>query len=314
MRHYEPVGDVFLDFNHGSNGPDQSLEFSDIPGVTRAATSNEQAAEYQRGLDLHAGQAHTSYRYGGATHHREYFASLADEVICVRIRSKGATPVRFQCRLHRGNHQNPHRSLNGLFDSIHPVPSGQVLKAQIGGRGAIEVAMGVKIVLSGEGSVNVADDIEVIANKALIIIAAETTFRHTDIDSAVLDRLEAASERSWDNLLSRHVDLFKPLMLRSALTLSGNQKSGLPTDERLLKVKSGERDDDLIALLYQYSRYLLVSSSFSGLPANLQGIWNSDHQPIWGSKYTTNVNIEMNYWGAEVMYLTECHEPLLTFI
>ena len=174
--------------------------------------------------------------------------------------------------------------------------------------------MGVKIVISGGGSVNVADEIEVIANEAMIIIAAETTFRHADIDSAVLDRLEAASKRSWDELLSRHVDLFKPLMLRSALTLSGNHKSGLPTDERLLKVKSGERDDDLIALLYQYSRYLLVSSSFSGLPANLQGIWNPDHQPIWGSKYTTNVNLEMNYWGAEVMNLTECHEPLLAFI
>jgi alpha-L-fucosidase 2 len=313
MRHYEPMGDVFLDFNHGSNGPDQSLEFSDIPDVTRAPTSDEQAVDYQRGLDLHTGQAHASYSYGGATHHREYFASLADEVICVRIRTKGPNPVRFICRLHRGNHENPHRSLNGLFDSIRPVPSGLMLKAQLGGRGAIEAAMGVKVIVKGEGSVNVADEIEIVAHEAMIIIAAETTFRHTDIDSVVLDKLEAASKRSWDDLLSRHVDLFKPLMLRSTLALGGN-KSSLPTDARLQQVKSGERDDDLIALLYQYSRYLLVSCSYSGLPANLQGIWNPDHQPIWGSKYTTNVNLEMNYWGAEVMNLTECHEPLLSFI
>lgn len=265
------MGDVFLDFNHGSNGPDQSLGFSDIPDVTRATTSDEQAADHQRRLDLHTGQAHSSYSYGGATHHREYFASLADEVICVRIRKKGPDPVRFICRLHRGNHENPHRSLNGLFDSIRPIPSGLVLKAQLGGRGAIEAAMGVKVVIKGEGSVNVADEIEIVAHKAMIIIAAETTFRHADIDSVVLDKLEAASKRSWDDLLSRHVDLFKPLMLRSTLTLGGN-KSSLPTDARLRQVKSGERDDDLVALLYQYSRYLLISCSYSGLPANLQGI------------------------------------------
>jgi alpha-L-fucosidase 2 len=261
---------------------------------TRAATSNEQAGEYRRGLDLHTGQAYTSYRYSGATHHREYFASLVDEVICVRIRTKGPDLVRFTCRLHRGNHENPHRSLNGLFDSIHPVPSGLVLKAQLGGRGAIEAAMGVKIVVNGAGSVNVADEIEVTTHEAVIIIAAETTFRQADIDSTVLNRLEAASKLSWDELWSRHVDLFKPLMLRSSLTLGGSHKSETPTDARILQVKSGETDDDLIALLYQYSRYLLVSCSFSGLPANLQGIWNPDHQPIWGSKYTTNVNLEMN--------------------
>jgi len=103
-------------------------------------------------------------------------------------------------------------------------------------------------------------------------------------------------------------------MLRSSLTIGGSHKSETPTDARILQVKSGERDDDLIALLYQYSRYLLVSCSFSGLPANLQGIWNPDHQPIWGSKYTPNVNLEMNYWGAEVLNLSECHEPLLAFI
>jgi len=158
--------------------------------------------------------------------------------------------------------------------------------------------MGVKVIVNGAGSVNVADEIEVVAHEAVIIIAAETTSRHANIDSAVLDKLEAASKRSWDDLWSRYVNIFKPLMLRSALTLGGNSKSEMPTDERLLQVKSGEKDNDLIALLYQYSRYLLVSCSFSGLPANLRGIWNPDHQPIWGSKYTTNVNLEMNYWGG----------------
>jgi hypothetical protein len=88
-----------------------------------------------------------------------------------------------------------------------------VLKAKLGGRGAIRAAMGAKVVIKGEGSVNVSDEIETIAHEAMIITAAETTFRHADIDSVDLDKLEAASKRSWDDFWSQHVNLFKPLML-----------------------------------------------------------------------------------------------------
>jgi alpha-L-fucosidase 2 len=124
-----------------------------------------------------------------------------------------------------------------------------------------------------------------------------------------------AVDKPYAGLLSDHERDYQALFNRVSLDVGSNENEVLPTDERLEKVRKGEADPQLAALYFQFGRYLLMSSSRPGTqPANLQGIWNKDRLPAWGSKYTININTEMNYWPAEVTNLAECHEPLFDLI
>ena len=151
---------------------------------------------------------------------------------------------------------------------------------------------------------------------AVVLISGETSFRNPVADQAILSRLEFASRKSWAQLLKEHKERFTSLFDRVALELPDSENlSSLATDQRLARAKKeGLLDNGLIALMFAYGRYLLIASSLSGLPANLQGIWNPDHRPVWGSKFTININTEMNYWPAELCNLPECHEPLFDHV
>ena len=117
--------------------------------------------------------------------------------------------------------------------------------------------------------------------------------------------------RDYNVLLENHENDFHRLMSRVHLTIGDSEMNKIPTDERLKNVKEGGTDIDLASKIFQFGRYLLASSSRQGgQPANLQGIWNEEQSPPWGSKYTANINVEMNYWPAEVCNLSECHLPL----
>ena len=126
--------------------------------------------------------------------------------------------------------------------------------------------------------------------------------------------LRAASVKTYADLKAAHVAEHQRLFRRVRIDLGASPDSALPTDERLKKF-DGANDPALAALLFQFGRYVLISSSRAGTqPANLQGIWNKDMNPMWDSKYTTNINTEMNYWPAEVANLAECAEPLFRMI
>ncbi|MFB8188624.1 glycoside hydrolase N-terminal domain-containing protein [Microbacterium sp. NPDC055988] len=134
---------------------------------------------------------------------------------------------------------------------------------------------------------------------------------------AIEKALSAASSRSWKKLRSAHVEQVKSLMQRAKVEwgLTDDAVLALPMDRRLLRYGKGEADPTLEQTLYAYGRYLLLSSSKpGGLPANLQGLWNNSNQPAWASDYHTNINIQMNYWGAETADLPESHEALAAFI
>ncbi len=119
--------------------------------------------------------------------------------------------------------------------------------------------------------------------------------------------LDAAAEKDFSTLYRRHLDDFSNLMSRVHLQIGDAAMNEKPTDERLRSFRSGGTDNNLEALAFQFGRYILASSSREGgQPANLQGIWNEAVLPPWGSKYTTNINVEMNYWPAEVCNLSEC--------
>jgi alpha-L-fucosidase 2 len=164
-----------------------------------------------------------------------------------------------------------------------------------GGKGGISLAAGVKVIPFG-GSTELIGNTTLVkcAEEALILICADTTFREEDPVHSVLERLERVSARSWNELLTEHTKDYRELFDRVTLRIEGQ--------------------DDIVRF-FQFGRYLLIASSRPGsLPANLQGIWNEDFAPPWGSKYTININTQMNYWPALVTNLTECTEPLLTHL
>lgn len=156
------------------------------------------------------------------------------------------------------------------------------------------------------------------ADQVTLLIAGGTTFRSDDPEALCKQQLDAAALRSYAELLERHVADYRSLFDRVELSLSNGSEDKhieLPTDERLKRVQQGEDDPGLVSLYFQYGRYLLIACSRPGsLPANLQGIWNDSFLPPWDSKYTININAEMNYWLAENCNLAECHLPLFDLI
>ena len=159
------------------------------------------------------------------------------------------------------------------------------------------------------------------ANTAHIFLAAATTYREEDPQASSIERLKAAETMGYEKLRESHIRDYQTLFSRVNFRL-GDQSdlqaaAVVPTDKRMAQARQGKPDRSLAALYYQFGRYLLISCSRPGkkaLPANLQGIWNEKMAPTWGSKFTINVNAEMNYWHAETTNLSECHEPFLDFL
>src|SRR5581483_11717404 len=158
------------------------------------------------------------------------------------------------------------------------------------------------------------------ANSALLLLDIGTNFRRYedvsgDPEAITRAHLETAGKLSFEELKSRHIAEHQRLFRRVTFDLGATDAMKKPTDERLENFKNGADDPQLAALYFQWGRYLLISSSRPGTqPANLQGIWNDSTRPPWDSKYTININTEMNYWPAESTNLSECAEPLFSLI
>ncbi|MDQ0878632.1 alpha-L-fucosidase 2 [Paenibacillus sp. V4I3] len=180
-------------------------------------------------------------------------------------------------------------------------------------------------VLADEGEVSVSNQGELTVQgvqNAVLLITAATTYPSVDdpnrqrkLRDTCLSRIEAARLRGYTQLLERHIEDYQRLFHRVELKLGDPAESELPTDKRLERFRTGADDRGLVELFFQFGRYLLIASSRPGSqPANLQGIWNRELQPPWSSNFTTNINVQMNYWLAEICNLSECHEPLLKMI
>ncbi|KAL1875719.1 hypothetical protein VTK73DRAFT_9908 [Phialemonium thermophilum] len=335
LRHYEPLGDVYMTFGHGTDPAGHHVRTTGIVAFGNQHTGDPSRTPqgYKRQLDLRSGVVSVEYDYDGARFVREVFSSVVDEVLCASVQAHGK-PLRFAVRLDRGDHPEEDRAINRTFDELRLIEDdGHLLAGQMGGKGAVAFAMGVRVVVEGgRGKVDAKGfEIEVEADpdtRVLVLVAGETTYRNKDAESAVRARLDAvATKKTWNELRETHTRRFSELYGRVELKLAPppppaaekEEKSlptgpTVPTDKRVEAVRAGAIDNGLASLLFHYGRYLLISSSLSGLPANLQGIWNADAMPVWGSKYTININIQMNYWPAEVTNLSECHEPLFVFL
>jgi alpha-L-fucosidase 2 len=288
---YQPAGDLLLDFPHGG-----SVE------------------NYRRELNLDTAVATTSYTIDGVRYTREVFSSPVDQVIVVKLSSDKPGKIDFKASL-----ETPQKASVRVENGNTLVLDGRNGDAH-GIEGKLKFQVRANVVASG-GAVSKDDNSVQVkgADSAVILLATATSYKRFDDvsgDPEAIAKKQIASIRgkSHDQLLADHVAEHQRLFRRVALDLGGEAATKIPTDERIRRFP--DADDPQFAVLYfQYGRYLLISSSRPGSqPANLQGIWNDKMTPPWDSKYTININTEMNYWPAEPGNLAECVEPLVAML
>ncbi len=268
----------------------------------RFRSHSGETKNYMRVLDLETAVARVSYDIGTTHCEREMFASYPENAIIIRLTF--SEPSSFDCHFDRGifadavSGEEDHISL--CFDE---------------GKDGVSVAAVLRGSCDGTVRTVGADLCFEDASEATLVISAATTYREKDPLGYALSRTSDALAKPYESLKDEHISDYSSLFSRMSFELCGEVDNDIPTDERLGSVKDGAYDPILIEQYFQFGRYLLISSSREGsLPPTLQGIWNSEIDPPWGSKYTININTEMNYWPAEVCNLADCHEPLFELL
>lgn len=286
--HYEPLGDLFIDFDN----------------------QDGRKEDYERELDLEDAIVNVSYKTRGVSYRREMFSTAVRNVIVVRLTA--SQPGCISLRLHL--------SRSGAFDCTEPVePDTLMMGGTCGGEGGSMFRASLKASAEGGEIYPVGDHLVIDnADAVTLLITGRSSYHGDDPEKWCVETLANAAAVSYEQLRAEHIAEYQYLFKRVELSLGPTTDENiqeLPTDVRLQKMKDGYEDLGLISLYFQFGRYLLISSSRPGsLPANLQGIWNKDMFPAWDSKYTININTQMNYWPAEVCNLTECHQPLFDHI
>ncbi|MFO8012166.1 MAG: glycoside hydrolase family 95 protein [Phycisphaerae bacterium] len=267
----------------------------------------EQAARYRRSLDLDSGVARTEFTDRGARFVREVFASPADGVIAVRIACDEDGRVTFDAALSR-----PANATVAAAGPDRLVMKGRAANEGVRFEAQMQVLPEGGRVEAGETSLHVEA-----ADAATLLIAAATDYDGGDPHKTCETDLAAAAAKPYEALRKAHLAEHRRLFRRCTLDLGPADPAAarLPTDARLARVRDGALDPDLIDTYFQFGRYLLISSSRPGcMPANLQGLWAEKMKPPWNADYHVNINIQMNYWPAEVTNLAECHEPFFRLV
>jgi alpha-L-fucosidase 2 len=304
--------------------PVEQMKFQALADLVMDFHDKGPAANYRRALDLDTAIVTTNYERNGIRYTREVFSSPVDQVVVVRLTADRPGSISFTAQL-RGYRNETHSNYaTDYFRMDGDGPDGLVVRGKsadyLGVEGKLRYEARLKAVPEG-GALRVDwDELSIKnADAVTLLIAAATNFvSYKDVSGNPAARVDAVMKavagKTFDAIQAAHVKEHQRLFRRVSLDLPATSGSALPTDERL-KNADGMNDPALAALVFQFGRYLLVSSSRPGTqPANLQGIWNKDQNPMWDSKYTTNINTEMNYWPAEVGNLSECAEPLFRMI
>ncbi|MEE4584532.1 glycoside hydrolase family 95 protein [Streptomyces sp. DSM 41602] len=269
---------------------------------------------YRRELDLDSAVATTTYTRDGVTFTREAFASAPDRVVVVRLSAskKGALSfgATFESPLHTSlSSPDP---LTAALDGTGDATGGVT--------GAVRFRALVRVLVEGGTTTSAGGTVTVRgADAATVLVAIGTTYvnwenANGDAAGQAAGHLNPAASRPYGRLRSRHVEDHRALFRRTSLDVGSSDAAALPTDERVSRFGSGG-DPQLVELHFQYGRYLLIAASRPGTqPATLQGIWNDLTSPPWGSKYTININTEMNYWPAAPANLLECWEPVFALL
>ncbi len=303
---YQPLGDLWLDFGPVATPP----------------------VDYRRELDLAEAIARTSYRVGDATFQREVFSSAPHQAIVIRITCDRPGRIAFRTRLDR-NPAAGSREAPGAIPWQPGARAGTVVtvtgadELELRGRAddgqptaGVRFVARLKIRAEGGRVTPDGDTLEVTgADAVTLLLVAATDYAGEEPAAACARQLAALAPLAFAALRDGHVANHQRYFNRVALTLGAGERRARPTDERLARLRAGERDPGLAALFFHYGRYLLLGCSRpGGLPANLQGIWDDDLNPPWFGGWHFDINAQMNYWLAETAALSECHEPFFTMI
>ncbi len=267
---------------------------------------HDTATNYRTELDLDKALVSVRYEVNGVTFTREIFSSHPDQILVIRLHSSQPGRLTFMASLDREQ------------EAVTTVsaPDSLTLGGVLDGGAGLRFQASLRVTHAGGSLSAEAGEIKVSgAEEAILVLAANTSFRHPNPAAVSSAQVAKGAGTAFPTLLRRHLDDYQALFRRVDLDLGNSPDSILPTGERLRRVKQGKSDPQLAALYFQFGRYLLISSSRPGdLPANLQGIWAEGMNPPWSSDYHLNINLEMNYWPAEVANLAECSLPLLDFL
>ena len=299
VRSYQTLGNILLDY------------------------SIQDTTQYSRSLNLNRGICTTQFLSQGIGYKQEVFASAVDNVIVTRLSSSQAEGLSVLVRLTRD------KDIQLSVQDNEIILEGQITDEDDprSGPGGKHMKFAAKLRILHEGGNLIAKDGGIYiekAKQATLLFTAATDYQLSQLN---FDRsiqplnvcnqiLEKACQQSYDALLAKHTEDHTSVFNRVSLDLGETAQASLPTNRRLEAVKAGAEDPNLIALYFQYGRYLLMNSSRTPgvLPANLQGIWNKEYNAPWGSDFHTNINLQMNYWPAEVCNLSETALPLIQFM
>ncbi|WP_052417698.1 glycoside hydrolase family 95 protein [Cellvibrio mixtus] len=295
---YQTAGNLFLDF------PDHT-----------------HATNYYRELDISNAVARTRYSANGVNYEREIFSSLVDQVIAIRIHASRKGALNFSMALaHPDNMPVNADAIGSTLLMQGKSRDHEGIKGQVQLASLVKVAKHDGKLTSDGKKLKISN-----ASEVIILVSMATNFvNYNNISANALERAQAAMENATNKFtespiaysyrLNAHSSFYKNYFDRASLNLGTNEFANEPTDKRIREF-SKRHDPQLINLYFQFGRYLLISSSQPGTqPANLQGIWNDRQDPAWDSKYTININAEMNYWPARVTNLGELEEPFIQLI
>lgn len=298
---YQPVGDLLINF-----------------GLT-----GDSITDYRRELDMETGVVKVTYTEGKVKMTREVFMSYPDRVMVMKISANKPGRISLEAKLkspflEKTTAKDGKLTMDGTWKYIPTTTSWLIAKVEGTGMN-FQTSL---VAIPEKGSLESTDSSLVVkkANSVTLILTTATSFvNYKDISgdpAATCEKIMAGvSGKDFNALKETHLKDFATLMGRVHLKIGDPAMNLRPTDERIADLKKGLPDQDLLAKLFQFGRYILATSSRTGSePANLQGRWNQDLLPNWGSKYTININTEMNYWPAEVTNLSECHQPLFDMI
>ncbi len=289
---YQPVGDITLEFEgHGK------------------------PTGYKRTLNISDATAEVRYRIGETVYTREIFSSFADNVIVIRLTADKPGSISFTAALSTPQEKSKIDAMPGIALGM------SVTGPDINGiAGGVECFSMLRATIKN-GS-RVLEDNKIVvkdADSAILFLSCNTNFvNYNDLGGEpapiAQKAIERVERRLFEQLKTDHTKIYRPLFERVQIDFGTTAASARTTDRRISEFKDSN-DPQLVALYFQFGRYLLISSSMPGTqPANLQGIWNENVTPPWSSKYTVNINTEMNYWPAESTNLAQCHQPLFDLI
>lgn len=286
QKAYQPFGDIYLDF----------------PG-------HDKYSEYTRELDISRAICRTTYVVDEVRYTREIFSTYPGQVIVIQLDADKTGSLDFSISM-----DSEHEGSKVSYSDGKLILDVEVKNGILRGTAGIHVETDGDV--SQEAGIL---SIQEASTATLRLSAASSYVSYQDAGGDPLSKMEeylvGSLSSSYENLKEKHIADYRKLFDRFSLDLGSNGRDSIPTDKRLLKFMDSPDDPSLISLYTQYGRYLMISASRPGTqPSNLQGIWNKDLEPAWDSKYTTNINTEMNYWPAEISNLSECHEPLFKML